>query len=122
MRFPTGLLLACTITGCASVSTTAPARYAEVTPELAAAGAGVEVIAGTATHQRIGEVSVFACQRAEWDPIPTEAYALALLKQAAAQKGANAILNVRHNKAIMSLTGNCWQNIRSSAIAARTPT
>lgn len=118
-RSAAAFAFAAALAGCASATPTAPVSYSTVSPELAAAGGGVTVLPASEGYDTITPVTALACQRAKWDPVPTEEYALALLKQEAAKKGADGLTDVTFTKGMVSVTGNCWQNIRAKATAVK---
>lgn len=99
-----------------TVSNTAAPSYVSIPADLAAAGISVRrVEAIPQGSRRLGIISTLACQKLTSDPLPTEEYALALLKKEAASRGATAISNVTYTRSATSITGNCWSNIQATA-------
>lgn len=68
----------------------------------------------------LGPTQATSCQRYQWDPEPTNEIALTLLKAAAANKGANTIMDVTYSRSNISLAQNCFGNVTAKGIAFKT--
>ncbi|MDQ2084056.1 hypothetical protein RA307_28040 [Xanthobacteraceae bacterium Astr-EGSB] len=112
-------LAACSSTGAVTHTTTN--RYVTIPPDLARDAAKVTDHATAPPRSRtIGPVTATACQYADFDPLPTREYALALLKRSAVANGANGLVDVTYSESHADLLKNCWENIVASGTAIAT--
>lgn len=112
------LVLSLGLAGCTvhvPPGTTNPRNFTVATLQQAA---GVNVRgAATTSDVFIAKVEAVACQRFAWEPLATNDAALTLLKEQAAQRGANALVNVSYRHANVHLAENCYDNIVASGDA-----
>jgi len=62
-------------------------------------------------------VKATACQRFQWDPIPTNDMALELLKGEAWKAGGNAVAGVSYVYSNISIGENCYGTIVAKGLA-----
>lgn len=69
--------------------------------------------------QGLGEVVGYSCKNKIWDPAATTDAATYQVKIAAAQRGANAITDLRCEEGSVSLLTNCWQSYTCKATSLK---
>lgn len=65
----------------------------------------------------LGTVVGQSCKRYMWHPAPTREVALTELRMNAMAIGADAIIDVKQNGAVMNLVDNCWAEITLTGTA-----
>ena len=94
--------------------------YAAIPADVSEGGAAVDVLPeAIAGSERIGDVVAKACQVRTYDPLPTDALAVALLKQDAARVGASSLTNVKTTQSNIDLSAGCLTTITARGVAWR---
>lgn len=118
-----GLLVlgAMTLAGCSTtaVTNTAQISYVTIPPNLAEIASRVPVHQNSGGLKVVANVTALACQRLTSDPLPTEEYALALLKEEAMKVQGTGVIDVSYSRGGVHFTANCWNYISASGKAVR---
>lgn len=65
----------------------------------------------------LGQVTATSCKNKAWDPDPSEANALNLLKLEAAKLSADGVAEVTYQRGIVNPLLNCWSSITATGTA-----
>ena len=88
-----------------------------VRPTIADASGVVVTEAGPAPTKEDQRVEGTSCKNKAWDPAPSEANAVNLMKQQAAARGYNAVHSVKVANDPAAITKNCWSALVASGVA-----
>lgn len=110
-------IAACATSGV--VNTAAPV-VPYIPPDIAQRGSDVSVVGEVAAGaQFVGNVEAHACQKLQYDPVPSDELALAMLKAEAAAVGATSITEVKLQTSNVDFARNCFTTIHATGKAYR---
>ncbi len=110
-----------TLVGCGSTAQNSDVPFDRATtsrrPSISDHSGVVITATGPAPTKEDQRVVGTSCKNKMWDPAPSEANAVNLMKQQASARGFNAIHSVKVANDPAAITKNCWSAMVASGIA-----